>query len=360
MDNRGLLFIPDISGFTRFVNQTDIEHSRLIIQELLEVLINANEIDLEVSEIEGDAILFYRFGETPDLGAIYRQVEKMFCTFHQHLNAYDITRFCQCTACKSAVNLTLKVITHYGEFAGYNVKSFNKLIGKDVIIAHQLLKNDIDQHEYWLVTKDMLKDSSPAGYAHWMKWNTSVKRTETGDVEFHFTQLSDLKNEITPETPVRLELNEKVKVASASREYETDIISLFHAAGDFHYRSRWQKGVRSVEELSPLLPRVGMRCRSIMENGEEIKYASSFSFDTNKIEFSETNENKTKATYYTLEKKDDKKIKLTLDYYIPKNIIKQIAFSFLKKKKVEQLLEQSLVNLDAVVKEIKLPGLTGC
>ena len=58
MDNRGLLFIPDISGFTRFINQTDIEHSRLIIQELLEVLINANQIGLEVSEIEGDAILF--------------------------------------------------------------------------------------------------------------------------------------------------------------------------------------------------------------------------------------------------------------------------------------------------------------
>ena len=58
MENKGLLFIPDISGFTRFVNETEIGHSRLIIQELLEILINANQIGLEVSEIEGDAILF--------------------------------------------------------------------------------------------------------------------------------------------------------------------------------------------------------------------------------------------------------------------------------------------------------------
>ena len=36
MENKGLLFIPDISGFTRFVNETEIDHSRLIIQELLE------------------------------------------------------------------------------------------------------------------------------------------------------------------------------------------------------------------------------------------------------------------------------------------------------------------------------------
>src|SRR5882724_9345641 len=142
MENKGILFIPDISGFTRFVNETDISHSRLIIQELLEILINANQIGLEVSEIEGDAILFYKFGESPDVKAVYKQVEKMFCEFHRYLNAYDERRFCQCDACISAINLTLKVITHYGEFTGYNVKNFNKLIGKDIIVAHQLLKND--------------------------------------------------------------------------------------------------------------------------------------------------------------------------------------------------------------------------
>src|SRR3954447_23079476 len=109
MENKGLLFIPDISGFTRFVNETEIEHSRLIIQELLEILVNANDIGLEVSEIEGDAILFYRYGDPPDLMQLYKQVEKMFCEFHQSIIAYDQRRFCQCKACGSAVGLTLKV-----------------------------------------------------------------------------------------------------------------------------------------------------------------------------------------------------------------------------------------------------------
>src|ERR1043166_3306837 len=102
MENKGLLFIPDISGFTRFVNETEIDHSRLIIQELLEILINANQIGLEVSEIEGDAILFYKFGDPPGLEVLYRQVEKMFCDFHRSLIAYDVRRFCQCNACVSA------------------------------------------------------------------------------------------------------------------------------------------------------------------------------------------------------------------------------------------------------------------
>src|SRR6185295_7933531 len=109
-----LLFIPDISGFTRFVSEMEIDHSRLIIQELLEVVINANQIGLEISEIEGDAILFYKFGESPDLKELYKQVEKMFRDFHRHLSTYDYRRFCQCKACTAAIDLTLKVITHYG------------------------------------------------------------------------------------------------------------------------------------------------------------------------------------------------------------------------------------------------------
>src|SRR5687768_5894898 len=126
METKGLIFIPDISGFTRFVSETEIEHSRLIIQEMLETLINANQMGLQISEIEGDAILFYKFGDAPELSALYRQVERMFCEFHRHLAAYDRRKFCQCKACLAAINLSLKVITHYGEFTGYHVKSFNK------------------------------------------------------------------------------------------------------------------------------------------------------------------------------------------------------------------------------------------
>ena len=37
-----LLFLPDISGFTEFVQNTEVEHSQHVISELLEVLIEAN------------------------------------------------------------------------------------------------------------------------------------------------------------------------------------------------------------------------------------------------------------------------------------------------------------------------------
>jgi hypothetical protein len=353
MENRGLLFIPDVSGFTRFVNETDIEHSRLIIQELLEVLINANQIGLEVSEIEGDAILFYKYGESPDLSVLYKQVEKMFCEFHKALIAYDNRKFCQCKACISAIDLTLKVITHYGEFTGYNVKNFSKLIGKDVIVAHQLLKNDIEQHEYWLVTPPLAKTNNPpTGLAQWMQWNSSTKQTEAGEIPFHYTQLSELRNEISPEPMPQLDLSKKVKMISVSKEYETDIITLFHGAGDFNFRSRWREGVKKVEEVNHFLPRVGTRCRCVMENGQVSIYASSYSYSPDRIEFSETDEKKKSITNYILEKTGDNKTKLTVEFYVKKNIATQVIFKLMKKKKLEEDLHKSLLNLTGLVKEI--------
>ena len=355
MPNKGLLFIPDISGFTRFVNETEIEHSRLIIQELLEILINSNRIELQISEIEGDAILFYKFGDFPNLEELYTQVQEMFCAFHRQLIAYEHRRYCQCKACTSAIDLSLKVITHYGEFTGYNVRNFNKLLGKDIIVAHQLLKNDIEQHEYWLVTQSLLQDKLPVDLAQWMKWISSVKQTETGEVAFHYTQLGELKNQIPPEPSLQLELSKKVKMISVSREYETDIITLFHASGDFTFRSRWQEGVIRVEELDHLLPRVGMRCRCVLENGETTIYASSYLFHPDRIEFSETDEKKECSTYYILEKIGDSKVRLTLNFYIKKSITGQFMFKGNRQKKMEDNFIKSMANLEILVKEIKLP-----
>src|SRR6476620_1141940 len=98
MGNSGLLFIPVISGFTKFVNETEIEHSRYIIEELLENIINSNQISLNISEIEGDAVLFYRFGKTPSLKEICDQVEHMFCNFQKQIKNYEARRVCQCSA----------------------------------------------------------------------------------------------------------------------------------------------------------------------------------------------------------------------------------------------------------------------
>jgi hypothetical protein len=279
----------------------------------------------------------------------------MFCEFHQALILYDQRRFCQCKACTSARGLTLKIITHYGEFTDYTVKNFKKLIGKDVIVAHQLLKNDINQHEYWLVTEKLVSNNRPVDFTNWMEWKSSSKQTESGEVAFHYTQLGALRNDIKPAAPPPPDLSGKIKVASVSREYNTDMITLFHAAGDFNFRSQWQEGVQKVEELDHFLPRVGMRSRFTTTGGETIMHASSYSFDPERLSFSETDETTGNMNFYYLEKTGDHKMKLTIDCYFEKAGTNRLLLNLFKKKKLTATLNRSLQNLEKVVAGIKLP-----
>jgi hypothetical protein len=356
MQNRGLLFIPDISGFSQFVNEVEIEHSRFIIQQLLEKLIEANDLGLEISEIEGDAILFYKFGEPQKLESLYQQVEKMFLAFHGYLISYDHRKICQCKACVSAIDLSLKVITHYGEFTPFSVQRFNKLIGKDVIVAHQLLKNDIAQHEYWLVTKNLLQDKQPAQLAEGMHWDSSAKQTDSGEISFLYTQLGPLKNKISRPSTYEETAN-KIKMLSVSRDYEIDIKTLCYTIVHFEFRHLWYGGIKAIDEVEHFLPGIGSSHRHVLENGKiEMMYISSFQYDPEgKTIFSETNQKDNSTIYFIAEKTGEHKSRFTIELYFPPNIIKQALFNRIKKKKKEQELRLSLQRLDKVLKEMVVP-----
>ena len=77
----GLLFIPDISGFTELVHSTDVQTGKQITCELLSAIINENILEMEIAEIEGDAVLFYRNGVAPGPRQLFQQYEKMTISF---------------------------------------------------------------------------------------------------------------------------------------------------------------------------------------------------------------------------------------------------------------------------------------
>lgn len=152
--NSTLLFIPDISGFTNFVNATEINHSRHIISELLEIIINSDQNKMTVSEIEGDAVLFYK-DQVPTAKDLLQQCEATFKNFHAHLKRYNTERICRCGACETASELSLKFIVHAGKVEKINVKGHQKLHGSDVILAHRLMKNSINNSEYILFSENI-------------------------------------------------------------------------------------------------------------------------------------------------------------------------------------------------------------
>ena len=204
MDNSALIFLPDISGFTKFVTHTEIQHSRHIVAELLETVMRANSLGLKISELEGDAVLYYRPGDPPSLGELVQQARQMFLDFHAHLRVIERDRVCQCGACKSASHLTMKFIGHYGSVEETPIGTFTKLIGSDVILAHVLLKNSIPAHEYLLLTEKYL-DTQPAGSRNLDEWVTfkpnAEKLANFGEVRTEYIPLTPLRSQVADAPP---------------------------------------------------------------------------------------------------------------------------------------------------------------
>jgi hypothetical protein len=136
---KALYFMPDISGFTHFVNTTEVEHSIHIIAELLELLLDNNTLELQLVEIEGDALFMYTT-KIPTYNQLLDQVKVMLESFHIHTKEYETKRICDCGSCKTTIDLDLKFLVHYGELSLIKVKKIIKPYGREVIQNTSLIK----------------------------------------------------------------------------------------------------------------------------------------------------------------------------------------------------------------------------
>lgn len=178
--NKALIFIPDIGGFTGFNHHTDIIIGKEILTELLQSIIDSNFLNLKISEIEGDAILFYKYGKEPNIITILNQYENMLINFKTRLHEINL-RY------KSHLDLALKLIVDYGDVIEYNINGFRKIYGEVITEAHLLLKNSIKCKNYALFTEKVLCVSKFIGNEQILpKWITQkeayIKRKDMNDL----------------------------------------------------------------------------------------------------------------------------------------------------------------------------------
>jgi hypothetical protein len=160
---QGLLLMPDITGYTDFISSVELSHGQHIVSELLQILLRHNELSLKLSEVEGDALLFYRLGEGPTPERIVAQAQRWLGRFHEHLNRLKGDIYCTCGACQNVGNLSLKVIGHYGEIGVHRIGRVQKLVGLDVVLAHRLLKNGVEARDYLLLTDAVFPSPAQEG-----------------------------------------------------------------------------------------------------------------------------------------------------------------------------------------------------
>jgi len=343
-----LLFMPDISGFTEFVSSTEITHAQSIIQEVLEILVESNQINMEVGEIEGDAIFFYRLGKPPNMNELLKQVQTMFTKFHQHLQRYDKQRICPCEACSSAAQLKLKIIAHFGEVAGYEVKSHRKLFGKDVIVLHRLLKNGLNKKEYALLTDPLMNGAETSTQLpEWFCPEEAKEYYDVGEVSFKVSDLTKLKEQL-PEAQIE-EMNSASKAKIIFTEegiLHAPAQKVFGALFDLMQRPKWMEGILRIEMVTKdIINRIGTMHRCIVGKNNPIIVTEYASIGEGTAELVEMDKRGIAGCRFKVESLSEDETKLTIDMLVKKNPLVLAFFNLFMKKKTQRKIIRSIENL---------------
>ena len=146
MTQQGFLIISDITGYSKYVNESELEHARDSLTALLNILIDHTKSPLILSKLEGDAVFSY----APAGGFLQGQslldmIESTYASFRKALELMVINTTCTCNACRNLPNLDLKFFVHFGSYMTQKLGNFTELVGNDVNLVHRLAKNHIKE-----------------------------------------------------------------------------------------------------------------------------------------------------------------------------------------------------------------------
>jgi uncharacterized protein YndB with AHSA1/START domain len=146
MSQKGCLIISDVSGYTAFLTQAELEHANDILESLFHTLLEHTRQPLIVSKLEGDAIFSYALAGSFLQGqTLVEMIENIYCEFSRARETMKLNTTCTCKACSLIPTLDLKFVVHYGEFILGKMGGREELSGPDVIAVHRLLKNTVKE-----------------------------------------------------------------------------------------------------------------------------------------------------------------------------------------------------------------------
>jgi hypothetical protein len=146
MTQQGFLIISVITGYSKYLHESELEHARDSLTNLLNLLIEHTQSPLVLSKLEGDAVFSY----APAGGFLQGQslldmIESTYASFRKALELMVLNTTCTCNACRNLPNLDLKFFVHYGSYMTQKLGNFNELVGNDVNLVHRLAKNHIKE-----------------------------------------------------------------------------------------------------------------------------------------------------------------------------------------------------------------------
>jgi hypothetical protein len=272
----------------------------------------------------------------------------MYINFHKHLKRYELQRICPCGACKSAVDLKLKVISHFGEIAEYSVKQHKKLFGKDVIVIHRLLKNNIDSNEYLLMTSPVIKENSIKELPNWFSVLEGSGEYDSGEVQYRYSLLSGLMDKVPPPDLPHVRLSSTAGISFVDEEtVEADMNNIFEAIFHLEKRIKWMDGVKDIEVLGPgRINRTGTLHRCIINPGKNpVIVTESATLEKDRMELIEMDQTGMGGCRYILKYVSPSVTRVSVEVLVKKNPFIQLMFAVMMKNRFKRNIRKSLENL---------------
>ena len=272
--SKSLLFIPDISGFTEFVQTTEANHSQHVISELLEILVESNTQELLLAEVEGDALFFYK-EELLSSEKLLAQIETMYTAFYSHLKLLEKNRICPCNACSTAPKLQLKIIVHCGDIEFITVQNKRKPFGTEVIEAHRLLKNSVESDNYILLSKALideigLSENYRSKLFHFEEGTNSY---DGKDVAYNYSFIEKENLKLKPFAQAKkVDFNRKPEIL-IEKTFPISARQLLEYITNYSLRFKWTEGVDDFKFKLNEVTRVGTEHICVL-NGKHLNFTT--------------------------------------------------------------------------------------
>ncbi len=135
--------IADISGYTGYLADVELDHAQDILADLIGAVVTALRPNFRLAKLEGDAAFTFAVTDTIDGSMLLDTIERCYFGFRRRRRDVRQATSCECNACSRIPDLDLKFVVHHGPAIIQKVAGRQELLGSDVIVAHRLLKNDV-------------------------------------------------------------------------------------------------------------------------------------------------------------------------------------------------------------------------
>jgi uncharacterized protein YndB with AHSA1/START domain len=135
--------IADISGYTGYLADVELDHAQDILADLIGAVVTALRPNFRLAKLEGDAAFTFSTTETIDGSMLLDTIERCYFGFRRRRRDVRQATSCECNACVRIPDLDLKFVVHHGEAILQKVAGRQELLGTDVIVVHRLLKNEV-------------------------------------------------------------------------------------------------------------------------------------------------------------------------------------------------------------------------